>query len=188
MANNYLFPSQQQTVPFSNINLKYAGDGTHYPGNFGSNESSIQFGLPGALRNNAQAANASRMVGGKNRKYNKKNITNKYKCKRMTLSKRRGLKIKTKTKTSMKKTKRIVKGKSKSKRAKSSSRRNVKTMNGGAAYHQFGSQIPSNASYSTGGVLSAKDSMLANPAPFQKITGNVVDNYNYNTNKGFQFW
>jgi len=182
MANNYLFPSQQQTTPFSNINLKYASDGSHYPGNFGSKESSIQFGLPGALRNNTEAANASRMVGGKNRKYNKKNITNKYK--RMTLSKRRGLKMK--TKTNMKKTKRSVKGKSKSKRAKSC-RQNVKTMKGGA-YHQFGSQIPSNASYSTGGVLSAKDSMLANPSPFQKITGNVVDNYNYNTNKGFQFW
>ena len=176
MANNYLFPSQQN--PFSNINLKYASDATHYPGNFGSNESSIQFGLPGALRNNAEAANASRMVGGKNRKYNKKNITNKYK--RMSSSKRRGLKMKPK----MKKTARTVK--SKSKRSKSS-RRNVKTMKGGA-YHQFGSQIPSNASYSTGGVLSAKDSMLANPSPFQKITGNTVDNYNYNTNKGFQFW
>lgn len=180
MANNYLFSSQQQTTPFSNINLKYASNGTHYPGNFGSNESSIQFGLPGALRNNTEAANASRMVGGKNRKYNKKYITSKYK--RMTLSKRSGLKMK--TKTNMKKTKRNLKNKSK--RAKSF-RRNIKTMKGGA-YHQFGSQTPSNASYSTGGVLSAKDSMLANPAPFQKITGNVVDNYNYNTNKGFQFW
>jgi len=182
MANNYLFPSQQQTAPFSNINLKYASDGTHYPGNFGSIESSTPFGLPGALRNNAHAANASTMVGGKNLKYNKKNITNKYKCKSMTLSNRRGLKMK--TKTNMKKTKRSVK--SKSKRAKSS-RRNVKTMKGGV-YHQFGSQTPSNASYSTGGVLSAKYSMLAKPVPFQKITDNVVDNYNYNTNKGFQFW
>jgi hypothetical protein len=45
--------------------------------------------------------------------------------------------------------------------------------------------IAQNASYSTGGNLSANESALANPVPFKAIN-DCVDNYNHNTGKGFQ--
>jgi len=57
-------------------------------------------------------------------------------------------------------------------------------------YHQFQSDIPITQTYSRGGILDAKDLALANPAPYQVLSNctNCVDNYNYNTNRGFQFW
>jgi len=61
---------------------------------------------------------------------------------------------------------------------------------GGVGYHQYQGNIPGTPTYSTGGILSAKDSALANPVPYAKMSNctNCVDNYNYNTNKGYQFW
>ena len=57
-------------------------------------------------------------------------------------------------------------------------------------YHQFQSDIPITPTYSRGGILDAKDLALANPAPYQVLSNctNCVDNYDYNTNRGFQFW
>jgi hypothetical protein len=57
-------------------------------------------------------------------------------------------------------------------------------------YHQFQSDIPMTPTYSRGGILDAKDLALANPAPYQVLSNctNCVDNYDYNTNRGFQFW
>jgi hypothetical protein len=57
-------------------------------------------------------------------------------------------------------------------------------------YHQFQSDIPMTQTYSRGGILAAKDLALANPAPYQVLSNctNCVDNYDYNTNRGFQFW
>jgi hypothetical protein len=57
-------------------------------------------------------------------------------------------------------------------------------------YHQFQSDIPMTQTYSRGGILDAKDLALANPAPYQVLSNctSCVDNYNYNTNRGFQFW
>ena len=163
MANNIL--GKDNGIPYGNINLKYASDGVHYPGGFGSNESSLQFGLPNSFRDNISAANASNLKGGRR----KKNITNKYK----KMGKGRSRRVKSKTG-----------GKRKSRRVK----RTMKNRQRGGGYHQFGSNIPSTASYSTGGPLNPRESYLANPVKFDKILGNTVDNYNYNTNKGFQFW
>jgi hypothetical protein len=57
-------------------------------------------------------------------------------------------------------------------------------------YHQFQSDIPMTQTYSRGGILAAKDLGLANPAPYQVLSNctNCIDNYDYNTNRGFQFW
>ena len=78
-------------------------------------------------------------------------------------------------------------GSNKSKKSRHMKKRN-KMQKGG--YHSFQSDIPMTPSYSTGGVLSAKDLGLANPVPYQRLSNctNCIDNYNYNTNRGFQFW
>lgn len=57
-------------------------------------------------------------------------------------------------------------------------------------YHQFQSDVPMTQTYSRGGILDAKDLALANPAPYQVLPNctNCIDNYDYNTNRGFQFW
>ena len=60
--SNYLF--KHPVTPLSNVDGRYANvDASHYPGGFGSNETSLQYGLP-ALRDNVSAANASVMKGG----------------------------------------------------------------------------------------------------------------------------
>jgi hypothetical protein len=71
----------------------------------------------------------------------------------------------------------------KSKKTVSRRRKSTKRQRGG--YAQYMSNVPYTPSYSTGGPLSANNSALANPVPYQP-TNNCVDNYNYNTNKGFQ--
>lgn len=57
-------------------------------------------------------------------------------------------------------------------------------------YHQFQSDVPMTQTYYRGGILDAKDLALANPAPYQVLPNctNCIDNYDYNTNRGFQFW
>lgn len=51
-------------------------------------------------------------------------------------------------------------------------------------YSQYQNNMPVSNSYSIGGILSAKDSALANPAPIYKVTNNAIDNYNHYTNVG----
>jgi len=170
--------------PLSNIDPKYVNvTNSNDPKNFGSNETNRQFGLSG-VSNNAQAAAASALMGGSKTLRRKiKNIANKYKkmkggkSRKMTLGsiKRRLAKI-------------IKFGKSKrhqykSKKTVSRRRKGSKRQRGG--YSQYMSNVPYTPSYSTGGPLSPNLSALANPVPYQP-TNNCVDNYNYNTNKGFQ--
>ena len=62
-------------------------------------------------------------------------------------------------------------------------RRRYRKQNGG--YAQYQNNQPFYNSYSVGGVLSASESALANPAPIYKITNQAVDNYKYTTNSGF---
>lgn len=171
--------------PLSNIDPQYVNvTNSNDPKNFGSNETNRQFGLSG-VSNNAQAAAASALKGGARSKTLRrkiKNIANKYKkmkggkSRKMTLGsiKRRLAKI-------------IKFGKSKrhhyKKSKKTMRRKSSKRQRGG--YSQYMSNVPYTPSYSTGGLLSPNLSALANPVPYQP-TNNCVDNYNYNTNKGFQ--
>ena len=170
--------------PLSNIDPKYVNiTNSNDPRGFGSNETNRQFGLSG-ISNNAQAAAASALKGGSKTLRRKiKNIANKYK-------KMKGGKSRKMTLGSIKrKLAKIIKlGKSKrhhskSKKMVSRRRKGSKRQRGG--YSQYMSNVPYTPSYSTGGQLSPSLSALANPVPYQP-TNNCVDNYNYNTNKGFQ--
>ena len=142
-------------------------DNSHWPGSFGSTQNNLAFGLP-ALRNNAAAANASQMRGGSHKQFRSKikNILHKY---RTTMKRRIGSKRR-KSKTY------------------SSRRRGRRTLRQRGGYSQFGSNIPNTPSYSTGGIISPSNSALANPVPHTGLSTctNCVDNYNHNTNRGFQ--
>jgi hypothetical protein len=202
-------------------------DGSHvnatnssYAGGFGSNETSLQFGLP-SIRNNVAAAAASQISGGGRKKTKSlrrkiKNITNKYRMsrtKRNSIRKRlrskytRGRKTRSGRKTkSFRRLTCSKKHKHKQtcycnkclstscvcKRHKSGKkRRSSKTMKQrGGYYAQFSNDIPNTPSYSTGGILSPQDSALANPTPMHLLSNdtNCIDNYDYNTNNGFQYW
>ena len=178
------FPFKNVPDPLSNIDPKYVNvTNSDDPRGFGSNETNRQWGLSG-ISNNAQAAAASALKGGARSKTLRrkiKNIANKYKkmkggkSRKMTLGsiKRRLAKI-------------IKLGKSKRhhyRSKKTMRRKGTKRQRGG--YSQYMSNVPYTPSYSTGGQLSPSLSALANPVPYQP-TNNCVDNYNYNTNKGFQ--
>jgi hypothetical protein len=180
------FPFKNVSDPLGNIDPKYVNvTNSNDPRGFGSNETNRQWGLSG-VSNNAQAAAASALKGGARSKTLRrkiKNIANKYKkmkggkSRKMTLGsiKRRLAKI-----IKLGKSKRHHK---KSKKTVSRRHRGTKRQRGG--YSQYMSNVPYTPSYSTGGPLSANLSALANPVPYQP-TNNCVDNYNYNTNKGFQ--
>ena len=103
-----------------------------------------------------------------------KNIVSKYK--KMNASKRRTLK---KLQKQLSKCQRI-----KARRIKK------KTFRQRGGYNQWGSNIPDTPSYSTGGTLPPSLSALANPVPMNWLsrTVNGIDNYNHNTNRGFQLW
>jgi len=103
-----------------------------------------------------------------------KNIVSKYK--KMNASKRRTLK-------------KLQKQLSKCQRIKAR-RMKKKTFRQRGGYNQWGSNIPDTPSYSTGGTLPPSLSALANPVPMNWLsrTVNGIDNYNHNTNRGFQLW
>ena len=166
-------------------------DNSHYAGGFGSNETPMfgKFGLPGAVYN-VNAANSCipglcYKGGAKKLKHKIKNITKVYK------KMKGGRKTFKKRVRSMKK--RIMSRYHK-KGSKGKSRRN--RMKGGsglmpnypAGYSQYQNNMPMTNSYSLANVkLSASESALANPAPYQRLSNctNCVDNYDQNINKGF---
>jgi hypothetical protein len=123
------------------------------PSSFGSNETSLEFGLPNQYRGNVAAANASLQRGGRISLARKiKNIVNKYKV---------SMSVKKRTLSKLRKKYGSVK------RRKSQKKRNARTkrrQRGG--YTQFGSNTPLCMGYSSAGVnLSASNLGLANPPP-----------------------
>lgn len=190
--NSTLSPFYFKNVPepLANVDPKYVNvTNSNDPRGFGSNENNRQFGLSG-VSNNVEAAAASALKGGSKKssislRKKIKNIANKYKkmkggkSKKLTLGsiKKKLSSIlrmgKSKKQTRIKKTKKNV------------NRKNKRTKKQRGGYSQFMSNIAYTPSYSTGGQLSANESALANPVPYQ-VTNNCVDNYNHYTNKGFQ--
>ena len=158
------------------VNITNSND----PKNFGSTETNRQWGASG-VSNNASAAASS--GGRKSFRRKIKNIVVNYKMKgkKMTLHS-----IKQKLKSILtfgkSRNRRSRRGRSR-KRSKNTRRKRGQR---GGTYQQYMGGIPSNASYSTGGVLPQSLSALANPSPFTRTGVNCVDNYNHNTNKGFQ--
>lgn len=195
--------SLSQGTPYNNIDGNLVNiDSSSYSGGFGSNETGLQYGLP-SVRNNVLAADASRIMSGGAKKSKTlrrkiKNITNKY---RMPKTKRNAIKRRLSRKYGRRNGKKHTIRRSRIKkrlichkkhhhtkkcyrRVKSSRRQR------GGYYDQYSNDIPNTPGYSTGSVLSPSESMLANPVPINKFSNltNCVDNYDYNTNKGFQFW
>lgn len=93
-------------IPNSNINNNFVNkDNSHYPGGFGSNETSSFLGLVGAKSNiNAAASYIPGMSGGGKKLKNKiKNITKRYRMNKKSL-KHRVSKMKRKIKSNLSKT------------------------------------------------------------------------------------
>ena len=162
-------------TPGANINGDFVNkDSSSYAGGFGSNE------IP-----------TSCMRGGKKLKRKIKNITKQYKKMKGGQKKTKSQIMKQLSKSKMmSKSMAIAGGRRRSRR---SSRRNRsvsrrRRQQRGGSYQQYGSNVPNTPTYSTGGVLSAGSSALANPVPYTVTGGNVncVDNYNHFTGKGFQ--
>ena len=181
------FSFKNVPAPLANVNPDYVNvTNSNDPKNFGSNETNRQWGLSG-VSNNADAAAASALKGGARSKTLRrkiKNIANKYKkmkggkSRKMTLG---SIKRKLSSILRMGKSKR--RNVKRSKKSVSQRRKGSKRQRGG--YSQYMSNIAYTPSYSTGGNLTANESALANPVPYQP-TNNCVDNYNHYTNKGFQ--
>lgn len=142
--------------------------------------------LPNNTTTNVAAANASKMEGGGipfliqggNKGINKKG--------RKTINRRKINKISNKYKMrGSRKQIRRIKSRllRKSRRTRNNRgtrtrrRRSNKRMRGGQS--QYMSNVAANASYSTGGILSASDSARANPVPFASNDVNSFDAYNH---------
>ena len=176
-------------VPNSNINSAYVNPtSSTYSGSFSSNEIPGLPGLSGAKSGIDAAAGKVPgvcMSGGRSsnshqiRKLKRKikNISNIYKMKRRSHTRRLKKKLRT-----------MAFGRGRQRRH-SSHRRHARHhtarrrhQHGG--YSQYQNNMPSSQGYSLGGNLSASNSALANP-PMYKAYDNVVDNYNHFTGKGF---
>jgi hypothetical protein len=151
-----------------------------------SNRQAAASYIPGCTKGGTKKGNNSR-----NLKYKFKNISNMYRMKgskKYSLSKlKRKLLGKTKrNKTSKRKTRKGSK-RSGSKRSgsKRSGSKRSKRQRGG--YSQYENNLPMTQTYSLGGPLSANNSALASPPPYQVLSNctNCVDNYSRFTNNGF---
>jgi len=175
--SNYRFHSP--TKPWSNVDGKYVNVGnTHNPSNFGSNESSREFGLSGII-NNAKAAAASvlNMSGGRRRK-NK--MSRKYIMKKKGCLVKRGKSIIRRfTKMSKSVGRKIMRIGSTRRHKRRSARRHQRGGSGG--YLQYGSNAAANAAYETGPFVKGLPSggLLANPAPFSAVGGNCPNAYRH---------
>ena len=176
-------------APFSNINGNFVNKfSSNNPANFSSNEIPGLPGLAGA-KNNVDAALGKVpgiclfKGGAKALKRKIKNITKRYKKMGKSRKQKIGKKI-----TSLRKK---LRSKMASASASASlalaggrkSRRRRRHQKGG--YSQFQNNQPFYNSYSTGGILAATESALANPVPFNKVTNLAIDNYNHFLGKGF---
>ena len=160
-------------TPGANINGDFVNkDGSSYAGGFGSNQ------IP-----------TSCMRGGKKLKRKIKNITKQYKKMKGGLKKTKSQLMRQLSKSRMMSKSMAIAGGRRimsrrlSRRNKGVSRR--RRQQRGGTYQQYGSNVPNTPSYSTGGILSASESALANPVPYKLIggTANCYDNYNHFTNK-----
>ena len=176
----------------SNINTNFVNmNNTNNPANFSSNETQQQFNY----KNNIEAANASKMVGGsnykskkykknnsKNNKYKIKNIVKEYKVMKRGSQKMKSLKIK--LKKSLNKRTNRYKRNSRSNKGKTN-RYKSKTMRGGSGYAQFQNNMVLPSGYSVANTnLPSSQLALANPPPITALKAGV-DNYNHFTGKGF---
>ena len=172
------------TSPFSNVNGNFVNKfSSNNPANFSSNEIPGPPGLAGA-KNNVDAAagfipGLCFRGGSKGFKRKIKNITKRYK--KMTKSLKRNIKsLRKKLRSRMASASAsasLAGGKRRSRRTRRRRQR--------GGYAQYQNNQPFYNTYSIGGVLSANESALANPAPIYKVTNEAIDNYNHFLGKGF---
>jgi hypothetical protein len=182
--------------PFSNVNGNFVNKySENNPATFGSNEIPGLPGLAGAKSNIDAAAGYVPGIclfkgGAKGIKRKIKNITKRYK----KMAKPNKMKLSRKLKSLRKNLRSkmasasaslaLAGGKRRSQRhGRRHGRKHSRRQRGG--YAQYQNNMPFSNSYSIGGVLSASESALANPAPIYKITNDAIDNYNHYTNTGF---
>lgn len=162
-------------APYSNSTFINATSSNN-PANFSSNEIPGLPGLAGAKSNIDAAAGKVPGIclfkgGAKKLKTKIKNITKRYKTMKRGSKRMRSLKSKIRSR-----------GLNRSFSRRTRRNRHGRKQRGG--YSQYMNNQPFSMGYSRGGVLSAADSALANPAPFTPYN-NAVDNYNRYTNMGF---
>ena len=178
-----------QITPLSNINGQLVNvHNTNNPANFSSNEIPGLPGLAGAKSNIDAAAGIVPGIcllkgGAKKLKRKIKNITRKYKKMGKNGRKLKSVKNTVKNLMSSRSAMRSFAGGRRKKRGTRRRTRRVRRQRGG--YAQYQNNQPFDNSYSVGGVLSASDSALANPAPINTVTNNAIDNYNHYSNTGF---
>jgi hypothetical protein len=182
-------------APFSIVNGNFVNKfSSNNPANFGTNEIPGLPGLAGA-KNNVDAAagivpGLSFRGGAKAFKRKIKNITKRYK--KMGKSLKRNIKsLRKNLRSRMAQASASLAGGRRRRRScncrkscNCRNRRKSRKQRGG--YAQFQNNQPFYNSYSVGGILSANESALANPAPILKISNEAVDNLNAYTMKGFQ--
>lgn len=183
------------TAPFSNVNGNFVNKfSSNNPANFGSNEIPGPPGLAGAKNNVDAAAGIVPGLcfkgGAKAFKRKIKNITKRYKkmgklVKRNVKSLRQNLRSRMASASASASLAGGRRRKSRKLRSRSRKLRTRRTRQRGG-YSQYQNNQPFYNSYSVGGVLSANESALANPAPILKISNEAVDNLNAYTMKGFQ--
>ena len=182
------FAQVGNSTPYNNINGSLVNiDNSQYSGSAFTSRvipSTVNPAvLPEPLNNRQAAASyipGCTKGGAKNLKYKFKNISNMY---RMKGTKKYSLyKLKRKL---LGKTKRNKTSKRKNSRSKRRSRSKRQRQTGG--YAQYQNNVPITQTYSLGGPLSANNSALASPPPYQVLSNctNCVDNYSRFTNNGF---
>jgi hypothetical protein len=181
------------TAPFSSVNGNFVNKfSSNNPATFGSNEIPGLPGLAGAKNNVDAAAGIVPGIcftgGAKAFKKKIKNITKRYKKMAKSHKTKLGKKIKSLRKNLRSRMASASASASASlaggKRRKSRKLRTRRRRQRGG-YSQYQNNQPFYNSYSVGGILSANESALANPAPILKINNEAIDNYNHFLGKGF---
>jgi hypothetical protein len=181
--------SGASNLGYSNINpyntSPYVnGTSSNYSGSFSSNEIPGLPGLAGSkINTDAAAARVPGIClqnGGRSKKLKRKikNITKHYKRMKAGSKKLRTLKNRLRRRSASRTLARQLAGRRRT-------RRHRKQRGG---YAQYMNNMPNTPSYQVAGInLSAGSSMLANPAPYVKLSNETscVDNYNHYTNSGF---
>jgi hypothetical protein len=167
--------------PYSNSTF-INGTSSNNPANFSSNEIPGLPGLSGTKSNIDAAAGKVPGIclfkgGSKKLKTKIKNITKMYKTMKPGSKKMKSLKNRLKSRMASRSLARSLVGGKRTRR-----HRRGRKQRGG--YSQFENNQPFSMGYSRGGVLSASDLALANPAPFTPYNS-AIDNYNRYTNMGF---
>lgn len=171
-----------QVAPLSNINGKFVNiDNSHSAGGFGSTQIPGLPGLAGAKSNIDAAAGKAPGIclfkgGAKVLKRKIKNITKMYKKMKKGSRKMKSLKKRIRSRKIARHVARTAKF--------AGGRKRIRTCRQRGGYSQYQNNQPFSMGYSTGGVLSASQSALANPVPF-KPYNSAIDNYKHYTNTGF---